>query len=392
MFRKPKLNKQSKLNSSEIKASQSEAKAEADPNGSNQESIITNSHDNPQNNKIEIEDKNQENIINNIKAIDNPESLNELKNTNFYCVNNDNIDVTDEINLQLNENTKNIILENNAITSIDSNILDKISKIKSEINKKNEKKKMRGTAIKPLELVMTSYYKEEEADRGIKKIFIAENDFNKTMTNEDYKKLVGVKKEEIDLEKENKRKKIIEHQKDLFTLPQDLRVTQQTQNDYVENLIRLSAAGLIEVPLSLENKLKNIEETEVMKKQIIDKKLADELDYLKVLKKLGPSYARGYKSDLSHKKLTKLNNVFENVFVNLNGRKRKLLKEKMTLDNRSLESWHVNSIEKKSKNNNTSETTIHSIANNSINEAEIDNIAKKAYVSDEEVNIEDKVK
>jgi hypothetical protein len=86
-----------------------------------------------------------------------------------------------------------------------------------------------------------------------------------------------------------------------------------------------------------------------MKKQIIDKRLAEELDYLKVLKKLGPSYAKGYKNDLSHKKLTKLNNVFENVFVNLNGRKRKLLKEKMILDNRMLESSYINDIKKNMK-------------------------------------------
>ncbi len=155
------------------------------------------------------------------------------------------------------------------------------------------------------------------------------------------KKLMGINKEEIDKEKKSKLQKILDHQKDLFTLPDDLKVTPETKNDYVDNLIKLSAAGLIEVPLSLENKLKNIEATENMKKQIIDKRLAEELDYLKVLKKLGPSYAKGYKNDLSRKKLTKLNNVFGNVFVNLNGRKRKLLKEKMILDNRMLEEGYI---------------------------------------------------
>ena len=60
---------------------------------------------------------------------------------------------------------------------------------------------------------------------------------------------------------------------------------------------------------------------------MIDNKLAEELDYLNVLKKLGPSYARGYKSDLSFKKLTQLNHVFEDVFLNRNGRKNKLKRE-----------------------------------------------------------------
>jgi hypothetical protein len=95
------------------------------------------------------------------------------------------------------------------------------------------------------------------------------------------------------------------------------------------------------VPLPLEQKLKNIQETENIKKQtmMIDNRLAEELDYLKVLKKLGPSYAKGYKSDLSHKKMTKLNNVFENVFVGENSRKKKLLREKVISENRRIEEF-----------------------------------------------------
>ena len=83
--------------------------------------------------------------------------------------------------------------------------------------------------------------------------------------------------------------------------------------------------------------MKNIEDTEFLKRKIMDNKLEEELDYLKVLKKLGPSYARGYKNDLSHKTMTQLNNVFENVFVNPNSRKRKFMKEKMISDNRNME-------------------------------------------------------
>ena len=242
-------------------------------------------------------------------------------------------------NTNLDLNSDNIL--NKLKDESDNSNYDKIRKIKEEIDKKNKILKKRGITIKAAENVKTSLKRDEHIDKGIKKIFISEIDLTTITDPEEYKKLVGIKKEEIDSQKEIKRQQIIEHQKDLFTLPDDLRVTPQTKNDYVENLIRLSAAGLIEVPLSLENKLRNIEETEVMKKQIIDKRMAEELDYLKVLKKLGPSYAKGYKSDLSHKKLTKLNNVFGNVFVNLNGRKRKLLKEKMILDNRMMESSYL---------------------------------------------------
>lgn len=248
-----------------------------------------------------------------------------------------------EPNLPLNEGAyMNLNQSDNNIQNEPLDYNDQIKRIKADIDKKSQKPKRRGTLIKPLEKVLTTFNKSEEnSDPGIKKIFISENDLKNTKNPEELKKLMGINKEEIDKEKKSKMQKILDHQKDLFTLPDDLRVIPETKNDYVDNLIKLSAAGLIEVPLSLENKLKNIEETEIMKKQIIDKRLAEELDYLKVLKKLGPSYAKGYKNDLSRKKLTKLNNVFENVFVNLNGRKRKLLKEKMILDNRMIEEGYI---------------------------------------------------
>jgi len=93
--------------------------------------------------------------------------------------------------------------------------------------------------------------------------------------------------------------------------------------------------------LPLEHRLKNIEETEKFKRELMDTKLEEELDYLKVLKKIGPTYARGYKNDLSHKKIIQLNQVFENVFVNPNSRKRKLMKEKTVRENRILEDSNI---------------------------------------------------
>jgi len=293
-----------------------------------------------------------------------------------------------EINLSLNsDKIKDISSKdkNNKIDDSEENYYDKIQKIKETIDKKTQKPKRRGIVIKPLERFVTTFHKQNENDDvGIKKIFISENDLKNTKNPEELKKLVGVKKEEIDKEKKNKLQKILDHQKDLFTLPDDLRVVPETKNDYVDNLIKLSAAGLIEVPLSLENKLKNIEETEIMKKQIIDKRLVEELDYLKVLKKLGPSYAKGYKNDLSHKKLTKLNNVFENVFVNLNGRKRKLLKEKMILDNRMLEEGYVKNISKKIKENEEKDNNIDDCENS---EKEIENNDENEFENEQQNQI-----
>ncbi len=101
-------------------------------------------------------------------------------------------------------------------------------------------------------------------------------------------------------------------------------------------MVKLSTAGLIEVPLSLEQKLKEVEESNT-DKGLIDYRLEEEMDYLKVLKKIGPSYAKGYKSDMSSKKLSKLNSVFENVFVPENSRKRKLHRERVITENRKLE-------------------------------------------------------
>jgi len=389
MFKKPKISKQHKFSGldNEIESSK--------PENINQNNIINKRLDFEKSEQKLI--KTRKNLLNsNEEDSDKISNLKSelIKNNLFADKNKQNISIQEieqnsnnflgELNLELNKEEKNCSIKNNDPYNInldlyenqytDSNFFsitntninnthmeenndigdysETIKKIKAQIDKKSCKPKRRGTLIKPWEKVLTTFHKtEENSDPGIKKIFISENDLKNTKNPEELKKLVGVKKEEIDKEKKNKLQKILDHQKDLFTLPQDLQVTPQTKNDYVDNLIKLSAAGLIEVPLSLENKLKNIEETEIMKKQIIDKKLAEELDYLKVLKKLGPSYAKGYKNDLSRKKLTKLDKVFENVFVNFNGRKRKLLKEKMILDNRMLEEGFIRKeIDKNDKN------------------------------------------
>jgi hypothetical protein len=317
MFKKPKLNKQNKFRNYSV-INEDENENENDNHNNNQNE---NESKNTFNKRFQ-EEKNYQNLNFNNEINKNDLSLNE---ENFIE------------NSNKNKNESENFSEKDTQNSEETNF-DKLLKLKANIDNNKFLNSKKRETIKIEKKYEPNLSKEEQADRGIKKIFISENELTNTKDNpEEYKKLVGIKKEEIDDKKENQKKKILEHQKDLFTLPKDLEVMPQTKNDYVENLIRLSAAGLIEVPLSLENKLKNIEATEVMKKQSIDKRLAEELDYIKVLKKNGPSYAKGYKNDISHKKLSILKNVFENVFNNLNGRKRKLLKEKMILDNKVIE-------------------------------------------------------
>jgi len=235
--------------------------------------------------------------------------------------------------LNLNEDSKT----GNTDTNIKSEF--NIDLIKSEIDKKY-KKASRGIQIKELDKedkIYLPFKKEETRESSVKKIFVSESQIKEARNPEEKKKLLGVKREELDRIKEQKKKGLIEMQKELFTLPENLQVQPMTKNDHVENLIKLSAAGLIEVPLPLEDKLKNIEETENVKKQMIDNRLAEELNYLKVLKKIQPTYSKSYKSDISSKKLAKLNNVFENVFVPEKSRRKKLARERLIQENRKIE-------------------------------------------------------
>ena len=216
-----------------------------------------------------------------------------------------------------------------------------LDRIKSEIDKKY-KKSTRGITMKAFEKedkLFLPFKKEEKKESTVKKVFVSEILLKEAKNPDEKQKLLGIKREEVDRIKEEKKKGLVEMHKELFSLPKYLEAQPMTKNDHVENLLRLSTAGLIEVPLPLEQKMKNNEDNDNEKKDshVFDKQLAEELDYLKVLRKIGPSYAKGYKSDLSHKKRTKLNNVFENVFIGENSRKKKLLREKVIMENRKIE-------------------------------------------------------
>jgi hypothetical protein len=209
--------------------------------------------------------------------------------------------------------------------------------IKKQIDEKIRKINKGVSSAHSNEKIVLPFKKEENRESTVKKLFISEISLQEAKNPDEKKKLLGVKREEVDRIKEEKKKGLTEFQKTLFSLPKHLEAHPVTKNDYVENLIKLSTAGLIEVPIPLEQKLKCLEEKKNEKDSAMDNKLAEELDYLSVLQKMGPSYARGYKSDLSKKQLIELDKIFENVFTSENSRKRKLQKDKKVYENRKLE-------------------------------------------------------
>jgi hypothetical protein len=267
-----------------------------------------------------------------VKINKNQYKLNRLDD---HEIDTDEKEYKNESNLNLHENDE----EKNA-SNLENQIKQSLEKIKAEIDKKSLKKKQnfQFKSDSKDDKIYQPFKKEESRENSVKKVFISELQLKEAKNPDEKKKLLGMKREEYDKIKEEKKRGLINMQKELFTLPNNLQAHPTTKNDHVENLIRLSTAGLIEVPLPLEQKLRSIEEAN-NKHSTMDNKLAEELDYLKVLKKIGPSYAKGYKSDLSHKKISKLNNIFENVFVAEKSRKRKLLKQKIVLENRRMEEF-----------------------------------------------------
>jgi hypothetical protein len=222
--------------------------------------------------------------------------------------------------LELQEDNNEVVIEN----------------IKDDVENKIKKPKSKGIMVK-LEKE-ENQHKDEHRQSSIKKQFFSESVLQQTTDPEDIKKLLGVKREEIEQIKEDRKKKAFDMQKDLYTMPDNLKAAPSTKNDYVETILKLSDAGLIEVPGPLEQKLKIIsEQTNPQNK--IDPKLAEELDYLNVLKKMGPSYAKGHKPDISKKQIPKLNKMFDDAFAEVNSRKRKLMREKQLYENQINEKY-----------------------------------------------------
>lgn len=190
-----------------------------------------------------------------------------------------------------------------------------IVQIRNKIDEK-QKKVSNGITIKPIisEIPKKEEYEipiEEQTENNIKKIFIPETKIKEQTNN-----FLGIKREKEEKMKEQGRLGLLKMQKEIYTLPEHLKPQIITQDDYVENLIKLSTAGIIDVPIPLENKMKN-EEIKIIPKN----------DFL-------------LKSD-SLKSSQPINNTinekFGNVFLNQRGRKMKFIKEREKIENQKIE-------------------------------------------------------
>lgn len=119
-----------------------------------------------------------------------------------------------------------------------------IKKIKSEIDNKLKRPKQKGMIISKNILKSEVNSKEDNKNNSVKKVFLAESIIENAKSPEELKKILGTNREEIQKIQLEKRKKLIEFQKDLFTLPETLNVVKENNDDHVDNIIKLSAAGI----------------------------------------------------------------------------------------------------------------------------------------------------
>lgn len=160
---------------------------------------------------------------------------------------------------------------------------------------------------------------EEKNEIKIKKVFIPEAKI-KERTND----FLGIKREKEERIKEQGRIGLIQMQKEIYSLPENLKTNSATQDDYVENLLKLSSAGIIDVPVSLEEKIKS---ESTSSKTKIDLNLIDNLFLLK----------DDIKSSNSNNSAKTLTENFGNVFLNQQGRKMKFIREKEKNENKKVE-------------------------------------------------------
>lgn len=160
----------------------------------------------------------------------------------------------------------------------------------------------------------------------IKKEFIAENLLKNAKTKEEIDKILGKEKKEIQKLREshgNEMRKILKEQ--LYSLPEHLKVPEEQKDDYIVHLLELSQCGLIEVPLPLEERLKSYNEIEKNFKtnNLLDSQLAEDVDYIKILKNNGPRFSSAFETEMKNRKEQQLTKTYKEVFESFNGRKRR---------------------------------------------------------------------
>ena len=155
--------------------------------------------------------------------------------------------VSDYFDEDKNDNDKNIKCENNLNQKEqeDKNAKSEdIQKIKSEIDDRLKKPKQKGYAIsRNSDLKGETNLRDDNKLHSVKKVFLAETLIENAKSPEELKKLLGTNREEIEKIQLEKRRKLIEFQKDLYTLPENLNVVKENYDDHVDNIVKLSAAG-----------------------------------------------------------------------------------------------------------------------------------------------------
>jgi hypothetical protein len=202
-----------------------------------------------------------------------------------------------------------------------------ISPLINNINENKIKEKLLGHKIKDLDSVKKN------------KKFLSEDLLKIIEIDDEVKKVLGLDEKEFEEKKRKQKLKEKEYENDLYKIPDVLLVEDDIEDDHELNLLRLAHAGLIEVPVPLQHKYNELNKTEEGRNSLIDIKFKEELDFLKVLQSMGPSYSKGYKSDIPKKEIFNLNKQFDNAFIATNSRKKRLEKEKRVLENKNFEEF-----------------------------------------------------
>lgn len=150
---------------------------------------------------------------------------------------------------------------------------------------------------------------------NITRVFIPENKIKSL--NNDY---LGVKREKEEKKKEKGREGLLQMQNEIYKLPDNLQPKIITQDDYVEKLIKFSTAGIIDVPLPLEQKIK----TEVKINELIKKDPFLNYDDIN-------------NNKANEKSAMLINKKFGKVFLNPQGRKMKFIKQREQIENQNNE-------------------------------------------------------
>ena len=159
-------------------------------------------------------------------------------------------------------------------------------------------------------------------------VFIPSSLIEEAKDEEELEELLGKKRSESEKLKDMKKKELVDKERELYRLPDKLKPKTPSEiESYQDTLVKLASTGIIEIPLTLEEKVKKIEETEVAKNALLDDILKEELDYINMLKRSGFSYQNGFKSDLGDKKRENLAKKFGFVFEK-SKRKKKFAEQK----------------------------------------------------------------